>query len=207
MRSLLNNLTFIRFDALALGALCVLAMGASGCAYRFGYEGRDLPEGFKAVSIPVFKNKTQEVSIERFFTNELVQQFNRSKVAKVVADSTAPATVEGTIDKVEYLHGGQVVAEKANASDNKFELPSNSVLTTEYRVLVKATIVLRRKADQKIVWQGAFDSESVYTAPQIGLQVVNSANALYNHSARMEVIERMSRDMMAEAHDRMTENF
>ncbi|OFZ18238.1 MAG: hypothetical protein A2Z20_12015 [Bdellovibrionales bacterium RBG_16_40_8] len=180
-------------------------MVISGCAYRFGYVQRDLPEGYKQIAIPVFKNMTQEVSIERFFTNELIHQFGRSQVANVVSVADAPATIEGRITDIKYVPGGQVNGNKS--SENKIGIPRNSVLTVEYRVLVNADIVLRRNSDQKVLWQGSFSNESVYAAPQVGLNVVNSVNALYNNSARINLIEHMAHDMMAEAHDRMTENF
>ena len=157
------------------------------------------------MAIPVFKNMSQEVSIERFFTNELVHQFGRSQVADVVDSADAPITIEGRITDIKYVHGGQVDGSKD--SENKIGIPKNSVLSVEYRVLVSADILIRRNSDQKVLWQSRFNDESVYSAPQVGLNVVNSVNPLYNHSARMEVIEHMAHDMMAEAHDRMTENF
>lgn len=185
-----------------LHLMFIMFMGLSGCAYKFGYVQRDLPGGYQEVAIPVFKNMTSEAAIEGFFTNELIQQFHRSQVAKVVPRMTAPVTIEGRINQVKYIHGGQV-----DGSDKSKELPPNSVLTVEYRILVNANIILRRNSDQKILWQGQFDSESVYNAPQVGLAVINSVNPLYNHSARIEVIGRMAKDMMTEAHNRMTENF
>lgn len=157
------------------------------------------------MAIPVFKNATQQVGIEGFFTNELIRQFNRSQVAKVADKSVAPVVIEGEIQSIQYVHGGQINANKE--AENKINLPDNTVLTVEYRVLLKAHVLLRRVSDQQVMWQGDFANERVYTAPQVGLQVINSVNPLYNQSARMEVIELMAQDMMAEAHDRMTENF
>lgn len=182
----------------------IILSALSGCAYKFGYEQRDMPGGYKQVAIPIFKNKTQQVGIEPFFTNELIKQFNRSQVAEVVGPNKSLVTIEGEITSIVFNHGGQVDSE---SKDNKLNLPKGSVLTVEYRVLVESDLRIRRNSDQKIIWQGRFNSEKVYTAPQLGFEVVNSANALYNHSARMEVFELIARDMMAEAHDRMTENF
>lgn len=177
----------------------------TSCAYHFGYEQRDLPGGYKQVAIPVFKNATQQVGIEAYFTNELIRQFNRSQVAEVVNPTTAPVTIEGKIISIKYVHGGQLDSEERDK--NGIGLPSGSVLTVEYRVLVDSEVLLRRSSDQKVIWSGRFSNEKVYTAPQVRLPVINSANALYNNSARMEVFELMAKDMMAEAHDRMTENF
>lgn len=176
----------------------------TGCAYRFGYVQRDLPGGYKQVTIPVFKNATQEVGIETYFTNELVRQFNRSRVAQVVDKSQSPVTIDGQIKSIIYRQTSTV---DGNKRDENIHIPSDTVLAVEYRVLVNAGVSLRRNSDNKILWEGSFASESVYTAPQVGMAIANSVNPLYNHSARTELFETMARDMMAEAHDRMTENF
>lgn len=174
------------------------------CGYRYGYEFRNLPGGYEQVAIPVFKNTTQEVSIEGYFTNALIREFNRSQVARVAPEGAAPAYIEGTITHVNYQQGGMV---DSNRGDNILGLPSNTVLTTEYRVLVHSTIRLVRASDRRTIWQGNFSSERVYSAPQLGLAGLNSANALYNHSSRHETLQRIALDMMSEAHDRMTEKF
>lgn len=185
--------------------LSAFMLALHGCAYRFGYVQRDLPGGYKEVAIPVFKNMTSQVAIESAFTSELINQFNRSQVATVVSAARAPATIEGQITSIKFVHGGQV--DGNHPGDSQVRNPSNTVLTLEYRVLVNATIILRRNSDQKIIWQGPFSSESIYSAPQVGIPIANSVNPLYNNSARVELIGRMAKDMMAEAHDRMTENF
>jgi hypothetical protein len=176
----------------------------SGCAYKFGYVQRDLPGGYKLVAIPVFKNVTQQVAIEGFFTNELIRQFNRSQVAEVTPVSQAPVVIEGKIKEIVYENEAQVDGDKP---DNPLELPANTVLTVQYRVFLTVDMSLIRSADHKSLWQGTFKKESVYSAPQVGKAIVNSVNPLYNNSARIEVFQNMAKDKIAEAHDRMTENF
>ncbi len=194
-----SNVIFVAFIFLMSLSL------TTGCAYRFGYEQRTLPGGYKQVAIPVFKNATFEVGAETFFTNQLAKAFNRSQVAVVTDKSQAPVTIEGQIKDITYKPTSSVDGNKPK--ENKIEIPNNTVLTVEYRVVVNAEVLLRRNSDKKILWEGTFSNESVYAAPQVGLKVVNSVNPLYNHSARMELFEAMARDMMVEAHDRMTENF
>ena len=107
---------------------------------------------------------------------------------------------------VDYIATSQVDANREE-ENIKFNLPENTALTVAYRVLLKTHVELVRQSDQKVLWSSYFDNERVYTAPQVGLAVINSVNPLYNQSARLEVIEQMAHDMMADAHDRMTENF
>lgn len=171
------------------------------CAYRFGFSERSLPGGYTQLAIPVFKNMTQEVGAEMPFTNALIGRFARSKVARVSDKDSSPLTLEGTIREISIQPG----AFQTNAQLKS--LPDDAVLSSEYRIVVNAVLILRRKSDEKIVWQGGFSNEKVYAAPRIGTPVLNSANATYNQSARMHTIALLAEEMMAEAHDRITENF
>lgn len=184
-----------------LALMAVTIFNLVGCAYHFGYGRRNLPGSYNQLAIPVFENKTTEVGVEVFFTNSIIEEFERSQVAKVLQADEAPVTMLGTISKIEYLHSAQTAANNANS------LPRGAVLTTEYRVLLTAHIVLRRNSDQRVIWQGRFTREKVFPAPQIGPATINSANATYLHSARYQTIASLASEMMEEAHDRMTENF
>jgi len=173
----------------------------SSCAYRFGLSERALPGGYTQVAIPVFKNKTPEVGIEPIFTNALIRGFARSQVAKLTDKDAAPVVIEGTILTVKTLSSGPV--ERRGLAT----LPSDTVLMTQVRLQVTSEVILRRKSDDRVLWQSTFVNEKVYAAPQLGTAVVNSANATYNQSARIEFLSRLAEDMMSEAHDRLTENF
>ena len=188
----------------------------SSCAYKWGYGDRSLPGGYTKIAIPVFSNRSDFVGIEAAYTNALIHEFAKSKVAEVVKKKRSEVFIDAAIISVQVIHQGSRNINAGNVSDtvsgtddaeNEIRLPENTVLTTEYRVVTNAKVYLRRTLDRKILWQGTFFGERVYPAPQVGLGVVNSVNPLYNHNARINVIEGMSGDMMAEAHDRMTENF
>ena len=175
----------------------------SGCAYRFGLSERALPGGYTQVAIPMFKNQSSEVGVESYFTNSLIRRFSRSQVARVTEKDASPVVLTGTIESVSTVNGPVVDNTKSQLST----LPDQSVLITEYRLIVRTRLVLKRKSDDKIMWQGSFVNQRVYAPPRIGGELVNTANATYNQSARMETISLLAEEMMAEAHDRMTENF
>lgn len=179
----------------------ILACGLSACAYHFGLAERSLPGGYTQVAIPVFKNTTYEVGIEPFFTNALIRRFARSRVARVTDQESSPLILEGTITKIDTT--AQSPIERSQLST----LPADAVLNTQYRITVTTSILLKRKSDDKVIWQGSFSNEKVYAPPRLGTAIVNSADATYNQSARMEYISRLADEMMSEAHDRMTENF
>lgn len=183
--------------------LFALIFSTLSCAYRLGLSERALPGGYTQVAIPVFKNASQDVGIEMFFTNALIRRFSRSQVASVTNKEISPLTLEGNIVKIITEPGPAVTK-----GPRQFrELPEQVVLTTNYRLIVVAEIILRRKSDDKVVWQGTFNNERTYEAPRIGTAIVNSANATYNHNVRNQTIAVLADEMMAEAHDRMTENF
>lgn len=191
-------------QSLKLTVLFSLVVMLSACAsYHMGSVGRSIPGGYKQISVPIFKNKTQEAGIEVSFTNSMVQEFQRSKIVKIVDKNLSEVLIEGNIDSVEYQPG----ARKTSGDASSPFLPDGTVIATEYRILVKATVRIIRQADGLELWTGQFNGERTYAAPQVTLAGVNSVNPLYNLSARRQNIDVMASDMMAEAHDRMTENF
>lgn len=140
---------------------------------------------------------------EVFFTNAINQQFSRSKVAQVVPQKAAPIVLEGSVDEIRFVSVSQ-----AKSSEDLFKkLPVNTILTTNYRIYVIVNLKLKRLSDNKILWAGQFKTERDYLAPQLESNVINSANALYNSSARRQNLKLMAEQLMIEAHDRMTENF
>jgi hypothetical protein len=188
------NLSLILISLALLGVL-------SGCAYNWGTSERSLPGGYRQIAIPIFVNRTPEVGVEVPFTNAMVREFEQSKIAEVVPLEAAPLRLEGYIEDIKYEVRSSGTHEEIAA------LPDKTVLATSYRMLVTARLRLRRASDQAILWEGTVKNEKVYPAPRIGSPVVNSANVLYNHSARQLNISSLANDMMEEAHDRMTENF
>jgi len=175
----------------------------SSCAYKLGVSERQIPENLKKISIPVMKNLSREVGAEIYFTNALIQEFERSKVAEVLPESLSDAVLRGTISRIEYVapETGMKLAK-----DSEF-LPQGTVLATIYNINVVIDMSLVRRSDEKVIWSGSFSGVRSYSAPQVTLPVVNSVNPLYNLSARRQNIELIANDVMSEVHDRMTENF
>ncbi|HWU44125.1 MAG TPA: LptE family protein [Bdellovibrio sp.] len=168
-----------------------------------GSAGRSIPGGYKQISVPVFKNRTQETGIEVSFTNSLIQEFQRSRVARVVDNALSEVSVIGSIDSIQYLPGAKRIAGDPATP----YLPMETAIASEYRILLTVTVRVVRQADGTELWKGTFNGERTYQAPQVTLAGVNSVNPLYNLSARRQNIDVMASDMMLEAHDRITENF
>ena len=189
---------------LALAACAIIAgLLAQGCAYRAGMGDRQIPGGYRAIAVPVFKNMTFETGVETYFTNAMIREIERARVGKITDKSDAQVVLEGTVDSVRYVGGNTV----SNAEKGGKMLPNNTVLNLQYRILLTTTLRLRRAADQKILWEQSFNGERSYDTPQVAISGLNSVNATYNHSARYQNIQQMASDMMTEAHSRLTENF
>ena len=182
-------------------ALLAATLLLTGCAYHLGVGTRSIPGGYRQISVPIFKNRTQESGIEVAFTNALIQEFHRSHMARIVDNSLSEVSVQGTIDSVQYLPGAKRVAGDSS------HLPTGTVIASEYRILISASVRVVRQADGEVLWSGSFSGERTYAAPQVTLAGVNSMNPLYNLSARRQNIDVMANDIMVEAHDRITENF
>ncbi len=177
----------------------LVTSGLAGCTYRMGTPDRMIPGGYRQLSVPIFKNMTQETGIEVAFTNAIVNEFERSRTARVVDAMHAEAQVDGEIVSLQY---------QAQSGDNASKtLPRDSVLKTTYQILINVKVTLRRRADQQILWESMFKGERTYTSAQVTQFGVNTVNPLYNLSARRQNIEVIAADMMAEAHDRMSESF
>ncbi len=181
--------------------LSIYLIHLSSCAYRQGAPERVMPGGYKWVKVPIFKNYTQEPGTEVFFTNSMIDELQKSKIATVVDNSDI--VVEGAIESISYTP----TSIKYEKDDKTQTLPIGAVQATDYRIVVVTTISLVRKSDQSILWSSKFDGERTYTAPQISGAIVNSANPLYNLSARRSGLKEIANDMASEAIDRMTENF
>ncbi len=183
-----------------LVAALVMTLVMAGCAYKAGYGDRQLPGGYRTIAVPVFKNKTHDAGIETYFTNAMVRELERMRIGRVTSKSDAQVTLLGTVGGVEYTPGNTVVGPESG-------VPSNAKLNLQYRINLTVAMKLVRNADDRVLWEGSFSREQTYSTPQIGTPELTSANALYNHSARYQNIEVMAADLMAEAHDRLTENF
>lgn len=175
----------------------------TSCAYQLGPQADAVPGAVKSIAIPVFKNYSKEVTIETYFTNYLLQEYERSKVVQVLPESLSEATLLGVIKKVHYM----APITSFTLAESERYMPSGTVLASIYDVTVEVELQLIRNGDQKILWSSSFTKTRSYFAPKVTLPVVNSVNPLYNLSARRRLIDAVASAMMSEAHDRMLDKF
>lgn len=170
-----------------------------------GSPDRSLPGGYRQVFIPMFKNQSMEPGIEVAFTNALILEFEKAKIGHIVDEKEAEVVVEGVIERVDFTRAGPPDTSDPEKAKNK--LPTGTVRTFAYDIIITAQIFLRKTSDQSVLWSGKFVGDRTYNAPRIETAVVNTVNPLYNQSARRQNIDSKASEMMAEAHNRITENF
>jgi curli biogenesis system outer membrane secretion channel CsgG len=193
----INSDNIVTVKAFSFSILfCIFCLILQGCSYHLGYGKRRLKGGYTEVAIPMFKNKTNDVNIETYFTNSLIREFHRSRVASVRSKIFAPVTVEGTVTDIQISRGG---------IGTGVGLPGETSLASSYRVVISTQLRLKRNSDGKIIWSSQFEGEQVYLAPQVKSAGINTVNPLYNNSIRQDLYEQIAKDIMNIAYNRMTE--
>ena len=183
------------------GVLALPILLNVACTYKLGFSERGIPGGYENLAVPVFKNSTIEAGAEVYFTNAIILELERSRLARIVSKDLAQVTLDGMVTSIVYSAENPLFGSNLN-------FPQGVVPPTlGYRIYAKINLLLKRNYDQKLLWKSEFLGERTYNAPIVGTSGLNSADATYNHSAHYQNIAQLASDMMAEAHDRLTENF
>ncbi len=181
----------------------VIQIVFSGCAYKLSAAVDALPGNVRIIQIPLFVNDSGEVGAETIFTNSLKTEALKSKYVTLKnEEGDAQAILKGRITGINIVAVESVI----EAKNTKY-LPTETVIATQYTVSATVNLQLIRKGSSAVLWSGEFQQATNYSAPQITLPVINTANALYNHSAKRQTLDALSKEMMQAAFDRMVENF
>lgn len=181
----------------------VIQIVITGCAYKLSSKTVNLPGNVKSIQIPLFKNESAEVGAETYFTNSLKTEAIRSKMVLVKNEAEqAEAILQGRIMGIEVIADESVIE-----AENTAYLPNETVLATQYKVNVTVDLVLKKRSTGEQIWTGNFVQAQNFSAAQITLPVINSANSLYNESAKRQTLNALSKVMMQAAFDRMVEDF
>jgi outer membrane lipopolysaccharide assembly protein LptE/RlpB len=97
------NSNFLRFGLKmrvgCLAAVLLLAVGLTGCGYRFSGTG-DLPESVQRVAVPMFDNPTGETGVEQIFTNDVIYELTRGGLTTVAPRADPEAVLYGRIASI-----------------------------------------------------------------------------------------------------------
>ncbi len=167
----------------AAGAVLLLALGFSGCGYRFSGEGTGPEPGMTAVAIPVFENATSEPGLGALFAGALRQEFMQRGSMRVVPTEETDFVFRG---KITSIHTSEL-------AHRTFE---ETVVTQLHLTL---DIRCRDTRSGETIWQ---DPAMTYH------QAYNQdADAMVSFQNRQDALKILARQMAVRIHDRFLNNF
>lgn len=173
-----------------------------------GYAYKELPRGVKSLYIPIFKNDTLEVGPEVDFTSQLVREVKRANVAKILHKNLAEGILEGRIIRITRSQRTPEVKKRGvEKTTGMVNLPDGTYVATEYLLMIKIELRLRKKETNKIVWKQWFEDQTVYSSARLALAGINTSTPNYTDSEEKRVVKNLASVMMQEAVGRLTENF
>ena len=168
----------LREAAVVLMAL----MALDGCGYHLKGAGLTAPSGVQTIAVAILQNRTAESGIETVFTNDLVYEFTRSKILRVVDRDRADAVLSGTVMSMNV----DTISHTASYESD------------ERRVTITLDLALRR-ADGEIIWSdNALLDRHEY-------QVVSDKLATENN--RRAAVEALSERVAERVHNRILQDF
>lgn len=173
-----------------------------------GYKHQALPKGYKKIHIEAFKNGTLFVGPELDFTNQLIREFQRAKVGKLVKTKESEGVLQGRVISIQRIQRApEAQSRRSRRSRGWVNLPPGTLITTEYLLRVKVQLSLVDKKSSKIIWTQIFSDETIYPSSRLALETINTSLPNYNHSTEQRVINELAGVMMQEAVGRLTESF
>jgi hypothetical protein len=174
-----------------------------------GYKHQILPQGIKRVHIEPFKNETLFVGPELDFTNQLVKEFQRAKVGKLVKSGESEGLLRGRVISIQRIQRAPEAQPRSGDRRARgwVNLPPGTLITTEYLLRVKVQLNLIQKSTGRVIWTQIFTDETIYPSSRLALETINTALPNYNNSEEQRMIKLLAGVMMQEAVGRLTENF
>jgi len=163
--------------------LWMLPFFLGGCGYHFSGEVSSLPPEIRSLYIELFANRTAEPYLENFITNQVVEEFARSRNLHLTEDrNSADAVLSGTVSRYS-------TSPVSFGRDDEI---------TEYRSAMTVDTVLYRSSDGKALWKGNLSWTEEYPSnDDKAVQEDNEAAAI------VVIVERLAEDL----YFRIADNF
>jgi hypothetical protein len=163
--------------ALLSASIVLLVVMCAGCGWYFADRTDAIPRDLKTVSIPLWKNDTAEPGIETLFTNAMVKEFAAKGWLRPTSFGRADTVLEGRIEHIDI--------QPLSFSSVAIEL--------ENRVTVTASVVLKRKEDQTILWSVSrlVGREEYDSTPDFNVNLRN----------REQALRKLATDLAGSVHD------
>ena len=156
-------------------------MTCFSCAYQFSGEG-PLPAGVTSVYIPIFENRSGEIGIENFFTDDLINEFILKRKSALRTQADAEATIIGVIEYVRVI----TIAHRTQQR------------SSQRRVIASAALRLT-DAKGRILWSASgITSNEAYEVTD---------DKMATEQNKREALKVLSRRLAENLFNRLTDNF
>lgn len=154
-----------------------------GCGYHFSGQANNLPPEIRSLYIELFANRTTEPFLENLITNQVTEEFARSRSLHLTEDRTpSDAVLSGTVSAY---------------STSPISFGRNDEIT-EYRSDMTVDAVLFRTSDGKTLWKGNLSWTEEYPS--------NDDKAVQEDN-EAEAIEVIAERLAEELYFRIVDNF
>jgi outer membrane lipopolysaccharide assembly protein LptE/RlpB len=118
--------------------ISILFSSAFGCGYKLMGRGGEFPEEITSLAIGPLENTTKEANLGAICVSALRREFIYRHEVEIVSEQKAQATLQGTIISITVR--SLAYDEEARAR--------------EYRVTITLDLLLIRRGNAEVLWQG-----------------------------------------------------
>jgi outer membrane lipopolysaccharide assembly protein LptE/RlpB len=169
--------------AYRLAALIMVIALVSSCGYSFRGKQNSLPSDIRTVAIPVFENTSGTERIESTFTDEVIFQFTKSQMVRIVSRGQADAILWGRVVRVD-------TDDIALSSDET---------SNQQRIKITLNAKLVRRSTDEVIWQ----NKKMVQRRTFSV----GSDSVATDANRTEAIRELAEDMAQTLHDSVFENF
>jgi Lipopolysaccharide-assembly len=194
----ISNLRFKLF--LLCLALAILTF-VSGCGYRVGGTGSELPAGLKVIAVPALKNDTTRYRVEQRMTEAVVHEFvARTKYHIVSSEDSADAVLHGEITSFEAIPAVFDTTPQTNAASTTVPaVNTTTARATTMLVSVHMKVSLEERETSKILYKS---DDYLFREPY---EISTDPAKFFDEQG--PALQRMSRDFAARLVSDILENF
>ena len=173
-----------------------------GCGYTLQHRLKEPLASAKGVFIPIFRNDTEEVGAERFFTNMLIRELRSHRSLPVMAKDDSDYTLEGTLTAL-TLRPSALTEPGFQGLDQLHRIPTE--------LEVSATVLLRlyRTKTLEQIWAQNYSAARRVATPvdrTYDFQAPSSLGLITQSIGEAQFSE-VARDIVRDVYDEMVEFF
>lgn len=181
--------------------ICLL-IGVTGCGYTLTHRLKDTFTDKRGVFVPMFINRTNELGIERDFTNALIRELRSRQEVLMSSRQESGLELQGEVRSVSYS--------PTAATEYGFQgLRDFRRIPSEYGVRVELFLALSDPKTGQKLWSNSFSSfrrVNVDTTRTFDYQSPSSIG-IHTESIVQSVFSGIARDIMRDVYDDMAELF